>query len=394
MHTFRNSECFPFNHIVAGQNLDCLFKWDVENFLENITQLDATVTSDNFESQLNWIKRFENVEDLDLVFDDRFKRKIDQFKVRDFSKWEELDFLLEAVVPKLTNLKKISIQLNIHRCSQRVVKKLKALAENLSEMDLKLVAKSFFANFIVQNPIMDLKLEDSKIKIRQINLNSDDQNRTMVADVVRICPDLKVLELHKVKYSLDEYIFEDLATSKLKVLRLNFLAGVRNFELAVRVIELPLEELYMKNVSPDPPFRNSSLALALQCCPNLTKLTVDLVITDAQLQLIGKHLKKLKQLHLCRCLKLTDEGFQMMEDLSVLVDLAIQNGPNITDKTLSEFVKFNSLRRLKLKTLPNVTEQGVRAVKNNCPLIKTLVLEDLPKIPKNELDKLVNKTNI
>lgn len=385
--------------------MDLLFKLSLKN-LAAITHIDLKTDSFGFDSRIRWVNRFPKIKTLSLIFAGTYRNNavhlsgIKPMETVTLLKTTSID-LLEDLRPKLPNLKKI--HLTVYKVSdverlKNVAEKIPTLleihlsealftepniVEKLQKMKIKLLNMSF--SEVSMDVIESFSKCHPSINDLEINCNL---YSTFISELVRFYPNLWVLGIGTINLASwpIENIFEDIAKSKIKILKI--ITNSQDIKLSNKVIRAPsLDELRLQSQDEKSGFEIDSFGLALQCCANLTRLEVTLKIFDAHLQLIIRHLTKLKLLKLDCCANLTDNGFSSIKALSFLEDLDLENGTNITDRGFG-FFRFNRLRKFRVKNSPKITFEGVKTVKMNCPFVRTLVLEEVPRISLKQQEEL------
>lgn len=198
------------------------------------------------------------------------------------------------------------------------------------------------------------------------------------------------------------------ANGRIKGLKL--LAGLNHlevFRMANHTNNFEFEDGYhvCYEITQKPKLRtlelNSSNKICNDCCakltqnfPNLTvlKLTHS-KIGDTSIQLVFKHLTKLRKLCLTDCRKITDVGMigwrplddapnvvkvsmseYSIENLKGLKSLDIAGCEEITNVSLLFSFRLAELRKLKASNLKKISELGIEALVQGCPQIEVLDL--------------------
>lgn len=124
--------------------------------------------------------------------------------------------------------------------------------------------------------------------------------------------------------------------------------------------------------------------------PRLTSLSIEgRDVNDKDLHVIFKHLKLLRELRLLYCDAITDAGLTgfvnpdgvMRHELSLLnlkglQVLDISGSRNISDTSLLSVFRHAELREIRMPQYSMITDRGVDAVVQHCPVIEVLDLRD------------------
>uniref|UniRef100_A0A1I8PZE5 F-box domain-containing protein n=1 Tax=Stomoxys calcitrans TaxID=35570 RepID=A0A1I8PZE5_STOCA len=130
---------------------------------------------------------------------------------------------------------------------------------------------------------------------------------------------------------------------------------------------------------------SEGMCLVAQRLPNLTYLSLEScrdAVTDATLENIFRHQRKLQHLILDDCMRISDEGLlgnggdnpSTIRNLKGLQSLSLRGCRNLSNRALAKGLKFRELRKLVLGYCHKISSMGIEELVENCRCLEDLTI--------------------